>query len=152
MPAENTPIVVDREVISTLGLRLKNAAVGGDDVMYGLKFVDENGTVLPATERVSTPDFAVGPVGPLPALDNVRVTVGSDEFTTGAALVKSVGSVTTVAFSRMAKLRDRLDQYGQDLDEFLDENAEVENLNQLSGLSLQEHVTFYEITDEGATG
>jgi hypothetical protein len=150
MPDENTTIVVDREVITALGLRLKNAALGADDVMYGSKFADETGAVLPGSDRVSLPDFTVNPVGPLRALEDVRVSVGTEEFPIGADLSQSVASVTPAAFSRMAKLRDRLDQYGQDLDAFLAENAEVENLNQLSANALVEHVTFYEITDEGS--
>jgi hypothetical protein len=149
MPGETTPIVVDRGVIEALARRLRNAALGGDDVMYGNRFTDENDATLPSSDRISTTDFTVVP-GRLPALDNVRVSVGSEGFAAGAELTKSVATVTPVAFDRMMKLRDRLDQYGQDLDAFLAENADVEDLNNVNAGVFGEHITFYEITEEGS--
>ncbi|MDG4795732.1 hypothetical protein [Micromonospora sp. WMMD1082] len=153
MPGENTPIVINHEMINGLGVRLKNAAIGADNVvMYGTRFVDEHGATLPppSEDRVSETDHRLGPAAPLPVLDRVRVAAGTADFTAGAEVARSVANVAPVVFSRMTKLRDRLDRYGFDLDAFLAENANLEDLNQVTAASLQEHVTFYEITDEGA--
>ncbi|RIV33191.1 YggN family protein [Micromonospora radicis] len=149
MPSESNPITIDHAVIKNLGLRLKNAAVGGDNVMYGARFVDDAGVTLPADDRISTTDYSLGPRALLPDVENVRVAAGAPEFATGAAVARSVSTAAPAAFSRLMKLRDRMDQYALDLDAFLAENDTLEDINNVTALKLQEHVTFYEIDEEG---
>jgi len=143
-----TPITINVNEITNLATRLKVSALGGEDVMYGERFVDAAGATLPADAKFSSPDFTVHAATALPSVETVQVSAGT--FAPGGDLAEQVTTVAPAVFGRLMKLRDRLNQYGLDLEQFLVENQHLEDLNHVSAATFQESVTFYDIVEEEA--